>query len=101
MPIGERIRTGGICDVCGKQTDKPIYALDCAPLAGGAICEDCKLESEQAELEADPDYGICDRCGGEGFIEYNDGDGSDWGEDSPSEENHLITCRQCHGTGKS
>ena len=55
-------------------------------------------ETAQAKIEADPDYGVCDRCGGEGFIEYNDGDGSDWGEDSPSEENHLITCRACHGT---
>ena len=43
---------------------------------------------------------ICDRCGGEGFIEYNDGDGSDWGDDSPSEVNHLITCRACKGTGR-
>jgi hypothetical protein len=53
-----------------------------------------------------PDYDhwedacVCDRCGGEGFYEYNDGDGSDWGEDCPSEENHLITCRKCHGTGE-
>jgi len=41
----------------------------------------------------------CDRCGGEGFIEYNDGDGGDWGEDCPSEINHLIVCRKCGGTG--
>lgn len=50
-------------------------------------------------IEEWEDRHICDRCGGEGFIEYNDGDGGDWGEDSPSEENHLITCRQCNGTG--
>lgn len=57
-------------------------------------------EEEQAMLEADPDYGVCDRCGGEGFIEYNDGDPGDWGEDCPSEVNHLITCRACQGTGR-
>lgn len=55
---------------------------------------------ERAQLEADPDFGVCDRCGGEGVIEYSDGDGGDWGEDCPSEENHLIICRACHGTGK-
>ena len=42
----------------------------------------------------------CQKCGGDGFLDYLDGDGSDWGEDCPSEENHLITCRACHGTGK-
>lgn len=41
----------------------------------------------------------CDRCGGDGYIEYIDGDGGDWGEDCPSEENHLIICRACGGTG--
>ena len=44
---------------------------------------------------------VCDRCGGDGFIEYNDGDGGDWGEDCPSEVNHLIVCRQCKGTGEA
>ena len=75
-------------------------------------CEYCKeayacfhmqgkpCETEQARLEADTDHGICDRCGGDGMIEYNDGDGGDWGEDCPSEVNHLITCRACNGTGK-
>lgn len=43
----------------------------------------------------------CDRCGGDGFIEYNDGDGGDWGEDCPSEQNHLIVCRACRGTGNA
>jgi hypothetical protein len=42
---------------------------------------------------------VCDRCGGDGFIEYNDGDPGDWGEDCPSEVNHFIVCRQCGGTG--
>lgn len=43
----------------------------------------------------------CERCGGDGFIEYLDGDGGDWGEDCPSEENHLIVCRECRGTGRT
>ena len=41
----------------------------------------------------------CDHCGGDGCIDYLDGDGGDWGEDCPSEENHLIICRHCGGTG--
>lgn len=52
------------------------------------------------EYEHWEDAQICDHCGGEGFIEYDDGDGGDWGEDSPSEENHLIECRHCCGTGE-
>lgn len=55
--------------------------------------------SAAKEGDDDDDQGRCDRCGGDGFIEYNDGDGSDWGEDCPSEINHLIVCRQCKGTG--
>ena len=48
----------------------------------------------------DEEEGVqCDRCCGDGMIEYLDGDGTDWGEDCPSEVNHLITCRQCGGTG--
>lgn len=41
----------------------------------------------------------CEHCGGDGCIDYLDGDGGDWGEDCPSEENHLIICRHCGGTG--
>lgn len=55
----------------------------------------CLFTDELDELERHR----CERCGGDGFIEYNDGDGSDWGEDCPSEENHLIICRACNGTG--
>jgi hypothetical protein len=33
-------------------------------------------------LEDDGDTGVCDRCGGEGWIMAVDGDGSDWGEDT-------------------
>jgi hypothetical protein len=42
----------------------------------------------------------CNRCAGEGMVDYLDGDGGDWGEDCPSEENHPITCRACNGTGQ-
>jgi hypothetical protein len=55
---------------------------------------------ENAQDMEDECAGVCDRCGGEGWIEYNDGDGTDWGEDCPSEINHLIVCRICKGTGR-
>lgn len=51
-------------------------------------------------VDDESDLCICDRCGGEGWIDYLDGDGGDWGEDCPSEENHPITCRACRGTGR-
>lgn len=38
--------------------------------------------------------GECELCGGEGVREYNDAP-EEWGEDCPSEVNHLIPCRGC------
>lgn len=43
----------------------------------------------------DPDR--CDRCGGEGVIEYAEAGPEVWGEDCPSEVNHLVTCPECGG----
>jgi hypothetical protein len=63
--------------------------------AGSATPADPMFDDE------DMDRCRCDRCGGDGFIEYNDGDGGDWGEDCPSEINHLIVCRACQGTGQA
>ena len=40
----------------------------------------------------------CDHCGGEGFLEYSDHPEL-WGEDCPSEVNHLETCPTCGGMG--
>lgn len=41
----------------------------------------------------------CERCGGEGLLEYIDAPDT-WGEDCPSEVNHLIECPDCAGTGR-
>ena len=41
----------------------------------------------------------CYRCGGEGLIEYAEGGPEVWGEDCPSEVNHLVTCPDCGGNG--
>lgn len=40
----------------------------------------------------------CYRCGGDGVLEYMDAPET-WGEDSPSEDNHLVTCPECRGRG--
>lgn len=40
----------------------------------------------------------CDVCGGDGMRECMDAP-DEWGEDCPSEVNHLITCRECDGRG--
>ena len=45
------------------------------------------------------DDDICERCGGDGSVEYDDAPDA-WGEDSPSEENHLIECPDCGGHGR-
>jgi hypothetical protein len=41
----------------------------------------------------------CPDCGGEGIGEYIDHPEA-WGEDCPSEVNHLITCPNCGGSGR-
>lgn len=63
-------------------------------------CQGCGHAPHQCVCAPDDEAAVCDRCGGDGMIEYNDGDGGDWGEDCPSEINHLITCRACRGTGR-
>lgn len=45
------------------------------------------------------DRDVCDRCGGDGTIEYADAGPDVWGEDCPSEVNHLVECPDCEGTG--
>jgi len=47
--------------------------------------------------DGNPDHS-CDRCGGDGFMEYYDCPES-WEEDCPSEKNHLVECPECHGDG--
>ena len=36
----------------------------------------------------------CSRCGGDGFVEYIESPDL-WGEDCPSEVNHLLPCPEC------
>ena len=40
----------------------------------------------------------CDLCGGDGSREYMDAP-DEWGEDCPSEVNHLVECHDCGGAG--
>lgn len=53
------------------------------------------------ESARNEDRETCDRCGGDGSIEYAEAGPSEWGEDCPSEVNHLIECPDCGGTGKA
>jgi hypothetical protein len=52
--------------------------------------DDCPKCGEPAE------YHTCSKCGGEGFVEYDECPEL-WGEDCPSEINHLETCPECGG----
>ena len=61
---------------------------------------------EKYTMSDPPDYGPeyddepgCPTCGGDGMIEYMEGGPEVWGEDCPSEMNHLVTCPNCRGSG--
>ena len=94
----QRLRGTGRCAVAsGPVADDRVCESGCAAPVVGYDSEGVPLCRECLDdLNAQP---CCDRCGGEGWIDYMDGDGSDWGEDCPSEENHPIICRACRGTG--
>ncbi|MEE9598561.1 MAG: hypothetical protein V3V96_17440 [Acidiferrobacterales bacterium] len=46
----------------------------------------------------DEDRDNCPSCGGSGRREYIECPEA-WGEDCPSELNHMITCPNCGGSG--
>jgi len=59
--------------------------------------------SDEADYDDDydDDYGdreTCERCGGEGLIEYDDAP-EVWYGDSPDLINHLVECPTCRGSG--
>lgn len=51
-------------------------------------------DHDEFDRQFDDDAWVCDTCGGEGHREYMDAP-DEWGEDCPSEPNHLIPCRYC------
>lgn len=56
-----------------------------------------EMENDQYDdQEGEP---ACPSCGGDGMMEYIDAGPSAWGEDCPSEENHLVICPNCRGSG--
>ena len=58
-----------------------------------------RLTTQDCEdWHAPGDVEPCWRCGGDGFVEYMDAPET-WGEDSPAEVNHLVTCPECNGYG--
>ena len=63
-------------------------------------CEQCSTQVELDIIYGDDDgFDLtCDRCGGDGVVEYADSPDV-WGEDCPSEMDHLVTCPACYGRG--
>ena len=57
-----------------------------------------QVEYDDDDFDDEGDDDLCPWCGGDGITEYLDDEGS-WGEDCPSEENHLVTCSGCKGSG--
>lgn len=77
--------TSGLhCRLCGEE---PPWGCDCG----------CHDDRDYDDLDRD----TCERCGGDGSIEYMDAGPSVWGEDCPSEVNHLVECPDCGGTGSA
>lgn len=58
-------------------------------------CDDYDDDYSDHEYSDEPE---CPWCGGEGMAEYAESPEA-WGEDCPSEVNHLIRCPQCKGSG--
>lgn len=59
-------------------------------LANAGYITDWEAEAER----------MCDNCGGEGYLDITDGDGSDWQEDTCADApGTLIKCRICKGKG--
>jgi hypothetical protein len=84
-----------------KIEDKPIAhaGADSSPRCAVSTGSAGSVSDAREYPDCEEPSPTCDRCGGEGWIDYLDGDGGDWGEDCPSEENHPIVCRACGGTG--
>lgn len=82
---------GEPCDYCNETGVCP----ECAG-AGRWWPASVPTKDDWGEFYAgyDDDAWECDLCGGEGFREYLDAP-EEWGEDCPSEMNHLIRCRGC------
>ena len=70
-------------------------------------CFQCATQSELDMIYGDDDCDsdgdwlndlTCERCDGSGSIEYAENPDV-WGEDCPSEKDHLVTCPDCQGRG--
>jgi hypothetical protein len=61
-------------------------------LNGGHICSACFKDEHLDDLldDAPP----CNRCGGDGLIEYGEAPEA-WGGDTPDLENHFVPCPEC------
>lgn len=64
-----------------------------------ASSEQPEPQCEDYDDGGDYDAELCPTCGGDGVESYLDAGPSAWGEDCPSEMDHLITCTNCKGTG--
>ncbi len=79
---------------------------DLSPKAPGNLGQPEKPEVTPSKPDCEQDWeydedDTCPRCGGEGWIMASDGDPSDWMEDTYcGEEDAVIQCRRCNGTGK-
>ena len=81
------------CSKCGKFTDERQMSLGTTGGKDWAICWRC--ESDQGYRICCRDYS-CDKCGGDGFIEY---DNSSKKEGEVIEFYGTEECKKCNGKG--
>ena len=83
--------TAGVAGTENMSEPKPIEAEtrggSCAPAL-------CSADFDYYPEEYWDDEETCDMCGGDGMIEYLDHP-EVWGEDCPSDQNHLLPCPEC------
>ena len=94
------------CEICGARVrNQNPKTTTCDPICTaakhGGRTRQQQIEWEMANEQYDDCEGkpACPTCGGDGTIEYMEGGPEVWGEDCPSEMNHLVTCPNCRGSG--
>lgn len=96
--VGLQSHVAGIAHLVATNDLSPVAFLSCEPLLGPvdllAAFEPTDHDWDEFYAQYDHDAWTCDLCGGEGVREYNDAP-DEWGEDCPSQVNHLIPCRGC------
>lgn len=70
----------------------------CSPRDVAAAVVAAFLAADASVSEEEDTRQLCPECGGDGYVELHDAP-QEWSDDSCSEENQHVTCRECCGLG--